>query len=117
MVNDITYNIENMALIETETQKEMRVAGELKERKRQSQELADAFLIINTPERISEQAFALMDIYKDPNTLPKDKIQAIKLLWDFSLAKPKQGVDVTSDGKSITGYSFEIVKPKDDTES
>lgn len=106
-----------MPLIETETQVEIRDTQNRKNDRKMSQDLADAFLLINTPDRISEQAFALMDIYKDPNTLPKDKIGAIKLLWDYAMAKPKQGIDVTTDGKSITGYSFEIVKPKDDTES
>lgn len=80
---------------------------------KQSQELADAFMLINTDERIGEQAMTLYEIYRNTEAKDTDRINAIRLIWEYAMVKPKQKVDVTSDGKSITGYSFEVVRPTD----
>jgi len=59
----------------------------------------------------------LKDKLADPTISNRDFALLLRLAWDFRLPRPKQGLDVTSEGKSISGYSFEIVKPKDDKDS
>jgi len=64
---------------------------------KQSRELTEAFLMLNTEERISEQAMTLYGIYQNPEAKIADKINAIKLIWDYAMAKPKQAIGLEMD--------------------
>ena len=66
----------------------------------------EALLFCVTTEDIQEQVQALREIIQTGGN--RDKIQAIRLIWDYAMAKPPQGVEFGS-------VKIEIVKKKDDT--
>ena len=69
----------------------------------------EAVLMCVVPDDISGAFKELLRITSESEK-DSDRISAIRTLLEYSIAKPKQGLDVTSDGQSITGYTFEIVK-------
>lgn len=77
---------------------------------KQSRELTEAFLMLNTEERISEQALALYAIYQDPEAKMGDKINAIKLIWDYAMAKPKQAIGLEMDKDIIININEGVDK-------
>ena len=69
-------------------------------------ELAEAFMLLNTSETVSEEVKALRDIARDPKAKPMERIGAIKTIWDYAMSKPKQGLDITTKDKSINTTDF-----------
>ena len=69
----------------------------------------EAVLMCVIPDDISSAFVELLRIIKESER-DSDRISAIKTLLEYSIAKPKQALDITSDNKGITGYTFEIVR-------
>lgn len=73
----------------------------------------EALLFCVTTEDIQEQVQALREIIQTGGN--RDKIQAIRLIWDYAMAKPPQGVEFGSGNEGFDSVKIEIVKKKDDT--
>jgi hypothetical protein len=53
---------------------------------------------------------SLLDIVTNPKSANKDKVSASDKLLKYSVAVPRQEIDITSDGDRITGYTFEVIR-------
>ena len=77
--------------------------------RRRSQELALAFMLINTPDTIAEEILMLKKIARDGRFKARDRINAIKTIWQYALPKPRAEVDLTSKGDKLTNVLVEFV--------
>ena len=82
-------------------------------KKRIKESSRDALLYCVTKEDIREQVQALREIIQTGGN--RDKIQAIRLIWDYAIAKPPQGVEFGSEGEGLDSIKIEIVRGSDET--
>ena len=69
--------------------------------KQRSRELATAFMYLNTPDDIATDALVLREIARDPEQKASDRINAVKTILEYSISKPKQELDVTTNDESL----------------
>jgi hypothetical protein len=74
----------------------------------------DAILACVIDEDIQDAFKALLSIMKTAEK-DSDKINAIKTLLEYAIAKPKQEVDVSTLGDKISAIQVQIIKPDEPT--
>lgn len=52
----------------------------------------------------------------DPATSNKDFARLLTIIWNFTVSKPAQGINMSSNGDKIDGIRIEIVNPKEGTD-
>jgi hypothetical protein len=72
--------------------------------------MREAILTCLIPEDIADLVRNLIDTANNPEERTVDRINATKVIFDYAVPKPRQELDITSDNKGITGYTFEVVK-------
>lgn len=62
-------------------------------------------------EDVKESYTTLMDLIRNGDN--SEKLSAIRLMWDYTVAKPKQSKDITSGGEVIKQVTFDIFSDDD----
>ena len=77
-------------------------------------EIRDAFMLLVTDDDIKDITLDALDMARNPDVKPEQRLKAKEFIFKYLMPLPKQELDITSDGKGITGYTFKVVRPSDE---